>query len=74
MMDTSTMFEYRGIRKMIIIYRCRQCPHYVYRKNEADELDKHWCYYKKMNKIEVAYENLEKFPIPEWCKLKDYTD
>lgn len=74
MMDTSSKFEYRGIRKILVIYSCRQCSHYVYRKNEDNELDRHWCYNMKMNKIEVTYENLEIISIPEWCKLKDYTD
>lgn len=74
MMDTSTKFEYRGTHKILVVYSCRQCLHYIYRKNEDNELDRHWCYHNKMHKIEVTHENLEKLLIPEWCKLKEYTN
>lgn len=41
MMDTSSRFEYPDTRKILVIYTCRQCLHYVYRKNEDNELDRH---------------------------------
>lgn len=76
MMDTGTIFEYRGIRKMLILYSCRQCPHYTYYWNKRDtELDKHYCRHnKQIRKIEPTWETLEELNIPEWCELKDYIE
>lgn len=74
MMNTSTKFEYRGTRKMLTLYSCRQCPYYFYHKNKDNELDRNWCHYGRSNKIDVTYENLKELPIPQWCKLKNFVD
>ncbi len=65
MMDTSTKFEYHGVRKKLIIYKCHQCPKMVFYNG--------WGYY--CNGISLPDENKRKISdprkIPEWCPLKD---
>ena len=65
MMDTSTKFEYRDIRKKLIIYKCHQCPKMVF----------HFGYGYYCNRISLPNKNKRKIPdpreIPEWCPLED---
>ena len=62
MMDTSTRFEYRGIKKKVVLYHCYACPHYVVKHGIGN-----YCHNIKVSIREIA----EPDNIPEWCPLQD---
>ncbi len=65
MMDTSTKFEYRGVKKKLIIFTCFQCPHMKFYNG--------WGYYCKGINLPNEKDRKISDPknIPVWCILED---
>lgn len=66
MMDTSTKFEYRGIRKKIVIYSCKECPYISIKWSERVQDRKYNACAEKDYKIIRSLKI-----IPDWCPLDD---